>query len=129
MAQESPIQSWNLTGPWVVSAVKSGAVSPSLSDIASPHSSAVEVSSSSRLSGGDRRVRAAAPFGPRAVVHRRVAPAEAVEPQGPHPRAHPRAAAPHHRPGGGDPRAGQGRPPVLRGPPHRALRPAPPHVT
>src|SRR4029077_9867508 len=43
MAQESPIQSWNLTGPWVVSAVKSGAVSPSLSDIASPPSSAVEV--------------------------------------------------------------------------------------
>src|SRR5512137_457223 len=43
MAQESPIQSWNLTVPWVVSAVKSGAVSPSLSDIACPPSSAVEI--------------------------------------------------------------------------------------
>src|SRR3984893_17721158 len=42
MAQESPIQSWNLTEPWVVSAVKSGAASPSLSDIASPLSSAGE---------------------------------------------------------------------------------------
>src|SRR5258708_33884998 len=108
MAQESPIQSWNLTGPWVVSAVKSGAVSPSLSDIASPHSSAVEVSSSSRLSGGDRRVRAAAPFGPRAVVHRRVAPAEAVEPAGQHRRAHPGAAAVHPRPGPAAPGAGTG---------------------
>src|SRR5258708_35745066 len=106
MAQESPIQSWNLTGPWVVSAVKSGAVSPSLSDIASPHSSAVEVSSSSRLSGGDRRVRAAAPFGPRAVVHRRVAPAEPAEPGGPHRRAHPRAATRHDPPGGVRPGAG-----------------------
>src|ERR1700732_3881567 len=43
MDQESAIQSSDLTEPWVVSAVKSGAVSPSLSDIASPSSSAVEV--------------------------------------------------------------------------------------
>src|SRR5579864_8803800 len=32
-AHESPIQSWNLIGPSVVSASKSGATSPSLSDI------------------------------------------------------------------------------------------------
>ena len=30
--QESPIQSWNLMGPWVVSAWKSGAMAPSLKE-------------------------------------------------------------------------------------------------
>ena len=32
MAQVSPIQSWNLIGPWVVSASKLGAMEPSLSE-------------------------------------------------------------------------------------------------
>src|SRR5215470_17914388 len=37
IAHLSPIQSWNLIGPSVVSAVKSGAVAPSRSGIHPPH--------------------------------------------------------------------------------------------
>ena len=33
MAQPSPIHSWKLTGPWLVSAEKSGAVSPTVRDM------------------------------------------------------------------------------------------------
>src|SRR3954470_24837215 len=57
-AQESPIQSWNLIGPSVVSASKSGAVSP----IARP------MASSSSWNRSDYAALSAMPAGQHAVV-------------------------------------------------------------